>query len=53
MIKLHLSSQLKSVRARGAMPPQDVDGQFGEDTSIEVQKIKREDLPGSIWSVCD
>ena len=25
----------------------------GEDTSTEVEKIKREDLPDDIWNICD
>ena len=36
-----------------AVKSEDKDGQSGEDTSIEVEKIKREDLPDDIWSICE
>ena len=36
-----------------AVKSEDKDGQFGEDTSPEVEKIKREDLPEDIWSICN
>ena len=32
---------------------EDKDGQSGEDTSTEVEKITREDLPDDIWSICE
>ena len=35
-----------------AVKSEEKDGQFGEDTSTEVEKIKREDLPNDIWRVC-
>ena len=31
----------------------DVDGHLGEDTSTKVHKIKRKDLPDSIWRECE
>ena len=36
-----------------AVKSEDKDGQFGEDTSTEVEKIKREDLLDDIWSICE
>ena len=36
-----------------AAKSEDKDGQSGEDTSTEVEKIKREDLPDDIWSTCE
>ena len=35
-----------------AVKSEDKDGQSGEDTSTEVEKINREDLPDDIWSIC-
>ena len=35
-----------------AVKSEDKDGQLGEDTSTKVEKIKREDLPDDIWSIC-
>ena len=35
-----------------AVKSEDKDGQSGEDTLTEVEKIKREDLPDDIWSIC-
>ena len=32
---------------------EDVDGQSREDTTTKVQKIKREDLPNSIYRICE
>ena len=34
-----------------AAKSEELDGQFGEDTPSEVQKIKREDLPDIIWKI--
>ena len=36
-----------------AVKSEDKDGQSSEDTSIEVDKIKREDLPNDIWRICE
>ena len=36
-----------------AVKSEDKDGQSGEDTSTKVEKIKREDLPDDIWSICE
>ena len=36
-----------------AVKSEDKDGQSAEDTSIEVEKIKREDLPEDIWKTCE
>ena len=36
-----------------AVKSEDVDGQSGEDTPSEVQKIKREDLPNIISKICN
>ena len=35
-----------------AVKSEDKDGQSGENTLTEVEKIKREDLPNNIWSIC-
>ena len=32
---------------------EDKDGQSSEDTSTKMEKIKREDLPDDIWSICE
>ena len=32
---------------------EDVDGQSREDSSTKAHKIKKEDLPDSIWRVCE
>ena len=37
---------LRAVKSEGK------DGQSGENTSTEVDKIKREDFPNNIWRVC-
>ena len=44
---LSLLGDIESGQIRGK------DGQSGEDTSIEVEKIKREDLPDDIWRICE
>ena len=36
-----------------AVKLEDVDGQVGEDTPSEVQKIKREGLPDIIWKISE
>ena len=36
-----------------AVKSEDKDGQSGEDTSTEVEKIKREYFPDDIWSICE
>ena len=36
-----------------AVKPEEKDDKSGEDTSTEVEKIKREDLPDDIWSICE
>ena len=35
-----------------AVKSEEKEGQSGEDASTEVEKIKREDLPDDIWSIC-
>ena len=36
-----------------AVKSEDKDGQAVEDTSTEMEKIKREDLPEDIWKICE
>ena len=36
-----------------AVKSEDKDGQSGADTLAEVKRIKREDLPDDIWSICE
>ena len=35
-----------------AVKSKEKEGRSGEDTSTEVEKIKREDLPDDIWIIC-
>ena len=49
-MKLQLPTFLGILRA---VKSEDKDGQSGEDTSTEVEKIKREDLPNDIWGICE
>ena len=36
-----------------AIKAEDMEGQSGEGISSEIYKIKKEDLPDSIWWVCE